>query len=118
MRKKMSDHLANKKSGRFMLKQDQGGITDIEFIAQYLVLRFSHDKPELTRWSDNVRIFESLMNEGVMSAEQSQQLTHAYTMIRDEVHHRNLLNLSADVDESKFSQQRQDVVNAWQHWFG
>ncbi len=118
MRKKMSDHLANKKSGRFMLKQDQGGITDIEFIAQYLVLRFSHDKPELTRWSDNVRIFESLMNEGVMSAEQSQQLTHAYTTIRDEVHHRNLLNLSADVDESKFSQQRQDVVNAWQHWFG
>ena len=39
MREKMRKHLAGKKAGRFMLKQDSGGITDIEFLAQYLVLR-------------------------------------------------------------------------------
>ncbi|EDL51868.1 bifunctional glutamine-synthetase adenylyltransferase/deadenyltransferase [Vibrio mediterranei AK1] len=92
MREKMRDHLGGKKAGRFMLKQDAGGITDIEFLAQYLVLQYSHDKPKLTRWSDNVRIFESMMSQGVMEEEQAMALTHAYTTLRDEIHHRNLLN--------------------------
>lgn len=38
MREKMRGHLGGKKTDRFMLKQDAGGITDIEFLAQYLVL--------------------------------------------------------------------------------
>ena len=42
----------------FDIKTDEGGITDIEFIAQYLVLRYAPGEPRLTRWSDNVRIFE------------------------------------------------------------
>ncbi len=46
MRVKMRDHLGGKKAGRFMLKQDPGGITDVEFLVQYLVLRFSHEKPK------------------------------------------------------------------------
>lgn len=118
MRIKMRDHLGGKKSGRFMLKQDAGGITDIEFLAQYLVLRFSHEKPKLTFWSDNVRIFESLLNQGVMDKEQAQALTDAYTSMRNQIHHRNLLNLDADVDESKFVDLRKRVTNAWQQWLG
>lgn len=116
MRVKMRDHLGGKKSGRFMLKQDPGGITDVEFLAQYLVLRFSHEKPKLTRWCDNVRVFESMLQQGIMSEEQAQALTHAYTRIRDEVHHRNLLNLDADVDEGKFAADRAQVVKLWDLW--
>ncbi|ASI89071.1 bifunctional [glutamate--ammonia ligase]-adenylyl-L-tyrosine phosphorylase/[glutamate--ammonia-ligase] adenylyltransferase [Vibrio mediterranei] len=118
MREKMRDHLGGKKAGRFMLKQDAGGITDIEFLAQYLVLQYSHDKPKLTRWSDNVRIFESMMSQGVMEEEQAMALTHAYTTLRDEIHHRNLLNLDADVDDSKFIQEKAIVVEAWKQWLG
>lgn len=118
MREKMRDHLGGKKAGRFMLKQDAGGITDIEFLAQYLVLQYSHDKPKLTRWSDNVRIFESMMSQGVMEEEQAMALTHAYTTLRDEIHHRNLLNLDADVDDNKFTQEKAIVVEAWKQWLG
>ena len=57
MREKMRGHLGGKKAGRFMLKQDAGGITDIEFLAQYLVLKHSHQASKHTRWSDNGRIF-------------------------------------------------------------
>lgn len=49
-----------------MIKQDAGGITDIEFLAQYLVLKYSHTLPKLTHWSDNVRIFESFAQQDVM----------------------------------------------------
>ena len=116
MREKMRTHLSSKKPGRFMLKQDEGGITDIEFLAQYLVLRFSHQKPLLTTWSDNVRIFESLAQQGVLSLENAQALTHAYTSMRDQIHHRNLLHLSADVTEDKFVPEREHVRSIWQQW--
>jgi glutamate-ammonia-ligase adenylyltransferase len=39
MREKMRAHLGNKHRDRFDIKADEGGITDIEFITQYLVLR-------------------------------------------------------------------------------
>lgn len=116
MRLKMQQHLGGKKSGRFMLKQDAGGITDIEFFAQYLVLRYSHEKPKLTHWSDNVRIFESLMNEKILTPEDAQAITDAYTTIRDQIHHRNLLNLEADVDEEKLVKERDLVTKLWQQW--
>jgi len=116
MREKMRDHLGGKKAGRFMLKQDQGGITDIEFLAQYLVLRFSQGNPALTRWSDNVRIFESLMQQEIVTEQEKEQLNHAYTRLRDEIHHRNLLNQDADVDEERFGNERSYVVEQWNKW--
>ncbi|WNJ96191.1 bifunctional [glutamate--ammonia ligase]-adenylyl-L-tyrosine phosphorylase/[glutamate--ammonia-ligase] adenylyltransferase [Vibrio ruber] len=118
MREKMRQHLAEKKPGRFMLKQDRGGITDIEFLAQYLVLCYSSQYPDLTRWSDNVRIFESLLSVGLMSQEQVQDLIEAYTAMRDQIHHRNLLNLDADVSQDKFLAEREVVIQAWQQWLG
>ncbi|MEH0687508.1 bifunctional [glutamate--ammonia ligase]-adenylyl-L-tyrosine phosphorylase/[glutamate--ammonia-ligase] adenylyltransferase [Vibrio cholerae] len=116
MREKMRDHLGGKKPGRFMLKQDPGGITDVEFLAQYLVLRYSHEKPKLTRWSDNVRIFESMMAQGVLEESAAQALTHAYTTMRDQIHHRNLLNLDADVTQDKFTDERALVQRIWAQW--
>ncbi|MFA0570196.1 bifunctional [glutamate--ammonia ligase]-adenylyl-L-tyrosine phosphorylase/[glutamate--ammonia-ligase] adenylyltransferase [Vibrio gallaecicus] len=116
MREKMRGHLGGKKSDRFMLKQDAGGITDIEFLAQYLVLRYSHEKPKLTRWCDNVRVFESMLSQGIMEEAQGLALTNAYTTLRDEIHHRNLLNLDADVAIDKFPQERDAVKQAWQEW--
>ncbi|NMS18693.1 bifunctional glutamine synthetase adenylyltransferase/deadenyltransferase, partial [Vibrio parahaemolyticus] len=116
-REKMRGHLGGKKPGRFMLKQDVGGITDIEFLAQYLVLNYSHDKPKLTRWCDNVRIFETPIAQDVMDEDQAMQLIRAYTTMRNEIHRRNLLNLDADVVEDKFVAEREWVKQAWNQWF-
>ena len=117
MREKMRDHLSAKKPGRFMLKQDKGGITDIEFLVQYLVLQHSHDKAPLTVWSDNVRILENCAQQGLITDEVARNLIEAYTCLRDEIHHRNLLNLDADVDDSCFVEQRQCIKQQWQQWF-
>ncbi|MBN3493273.1 bifunctional [glutamate--ammonia ligase]-adenylyl-L-tyrosine phosphorylase/[glutamate--ammonia-ligase] adenylyltransferase [Vibrio neptunius] len=116
MRVKMREHLGGKKLGRFMLKQDPGGITDVEFLAQYLVLRYSQDKPKLTRWSDNVRIFESMMSQGILDEAPAMALTEAYTTMRDQIHHRNLLNLDADVAEEKLTKERELVKALWLEW--
>lgn len=116
MREKMRDHLGGKKFERFMLKQDPGGITDVEFLTQYWVLNYSHTNPALTVWSDNVRILESLVEEGLLEKEQASNLTSAYTQMRNEIHRRNLLNLDADVALDKYQQEREWVSHVWQEW--
>ena len=47
MREKMHDAHPNT-SGRFDVKHDRGGLIDVEFIVQYLVLGYSHRHAELT----------------------------------------------------------------------
>ncbi|MDA9556347.1 bifunctional [glutamate--ammonia ligase]-adenylyl-L-tyrosine phosphorylase/[glutamate--ammonia-ligase] adenylyltransferase [Vibrio sp.] len=115
MREKMRSHLGEKKAGRFMLKQDPGGITDIEFIAQYLVLNHSHLNPSVAKWSDNIRIFESMEEANILLPDQASCLNHAYTTMRNEIHHRNLLELSADLAEGKLHQERESIRALWQH---
>lgn len=118
MRQKMVQHLAPTQADKFDLKNSSGGITDIEFIAQYLVLRFSHQYPALTRWSDNVRIFELMAKYQVMDEEEAQALTHAYVTLRNELHHLALQALPAIVDNNCFIVEREHVLKSKQKWLG
>ena len=67
MREKMYEHLSHIKEGFFNIKTDRGGITDIEFISQYLMLANAPANPILTKWSDNVRIFDSMAEYHIIS---------------------------------------------------
>ncbi|EMM5417534.1 bifunctional [glutamate--ammonia ligase]-adenylyl-L-tyrosine phosphorylase/[glutamate--ammonia-ligase] adenylyltransferase [Citrobacter amalonaticus] len=116
MREKMRAHLGNKHRDRFDIKADEGGITDIEFITQYLVLRYAHDKPKLTRWSDNVRILELLAQNDIMDEQEAMALTHAYTTLRDELHHLALQEQPGHVAQTCFEAERTLVRASWQKW--
>ncbi|MDN7127568.1 bifunctional [glutamate--ammonia ligase]-adenylyl-L-tyrosine phosphorylase/[glutamate--ammonia-ligase] adenylyltransferase [Pseudidiomarina sp. 1APR75-33.1] len=121
MREKMRAHKelrdsSSKASFAFDLKQGVGGITDIEFLVQYLVLRYSHEYPELTRHSDNVRIIEAAGELGILEAERAQALIEVYIREREWLHqlaldeHGSLTHLPVD-------KEREVVQQAWQHWF-
>ena len=116
MREKMYNHLSHSLEDEFNLKSDAGGITDIEFIAQYLMLAYAPNIPELTTWSDNVRIFDSMMEYQVLSQEEGEGLKNAYTAMRNQIHSLNLLGLPAVVKQSQFAKERQFVQRCWQHW--
>ena len=116
MREKMRAHLGSKQRDRFDIKTDAGGITDIEFITQYLVLRYAHDKPKLTRWSDNVRILELLAQNDIMDEQEAQALTRAYTTLRDALHHLALQELPGNVDLASFTRERELVSASWLKW--
>ena len=118
MRQKMRKHLSNDgNSGKFGLKQDHGGIVDIEFMVQFAVLAWSHDHPALTRWSDNIRILESLAQCGLLSEDEALQLTEAYKAYRSAGHRLQLQKLSADVGEEEFVEHRNMVIGQWQKIF-
>ena len=87
MRERMRAELAQGTDDSFHIKHDRGGITDIEFIVQYLVLREACQHPELVRWSDNIRQLEGLAASGVISASVASDLTDAYRGYRERLHH-------------------------------
>lgn len=116
MREKMRNHLGNKQRDLFDIKADEGGITDIEFIAQYLVLRYAPGEPRLTRWSDNVRIFELMANYDIMPDEEARALTQAYVTMRDEIHHLALQEHSGKVGSGLFAAEREQVRASWAKW--
>nr|WP_113864873.1 bifunctional [glutamate--ammonia ligase]-adenylyl-L-tyrosine phosphorylase/[glutamate--ammonia-ligase] adenylyltransferase [Brenneria salicis]NMN90706.1 glutamate-ammonia-ligase adenylyltransferase [Brenneria salicis ATCC 15712 = DSM 30166]RBP66798.1 glutamate-ammonia-ligase adenylyltransferase [Brenneria salicis ATCC 15712 = DSM 30166]RLM32214.1 bifunctional glutamine synthetase adenylyltransferase/deadenyltransferase [Brenneria salicis ATCC 15712 = DSM 30166] len=118
MREKMRQHLANKDRSLFDLKTDVGGITDIEFIAQYLVLRYAAQEPRLTRWSDNVRILELMAQYGVMEEAEANALKLAYVTLRNELHHLALQELSGRVSQDRFAAERRQVQQSWNKWLG
>lgn len=122
MRIKMQKHLGTsqwqQQAGKFHLKQDVGGIVDIEFLAQFAVLAYSHEHPSLTKWSDNVRIFEEVAALGIWESQVCQDLTDAYLRIRAATHQLALSEQSLLVDESLWQETRALVQAQWQHLMG
>ena len=122
MRIKMQKHLGTsqwqQQAGKFHLKQDAGGIIDIEFLAQFAVLAYSHEYPSLTKWSDNVRIFEEVALLGIWEAQVCQDLTDAYLRIRAATHQLALAEQSLLVDESLWLETRALVQSQWQRLMG
>lgn len=116
MREKMRAHTGGKHRESFDIKSDAGGITDIEFITQYLVLRYAHDKPKLTRWSDNVRILELLVQNDIMDDDEALALSGAYTTLRDALHHLALQEEPGRVPQAAFGTERELVATCWQKW--
>ncbi|ELZ8931376.1 bifunctional [glutamate--ammonia ligase]-adenylyl-L-tyrosine phosphorylase/[glutamate--ammonia-ligase] adenylyltransferase [Cronobacter dublinensis] len=116
MREKMRAHLGNKHRDRFDIKADEGGITDIEFITQFMVLRYAPEQPKLTRWSDNVRILELLAQHDIMHEDEAKALTQAYVTLRDELHRRALQELPGHVAQTAFEQEREQVRDSWRRW--
>ncbi|EOI3566960.1 bifunctional [glutamate--ammonia ligase]-adenylyl-L-tyrosine phosphorylase/[glutamate--ammonia-ligase] adenylyltransferase [Cronobacter dublinensis] len=116
MREKMRAHLGNKHRDRFDIKADEGGITDIEFITQFMMLRYAPEQPKLTRWSDNVRILELLAQHDIMREDEAKALTQAYVTLRDELHRRALQELPGHVAQTAFEQEREQVRDSWRRW--
>ncbi|MEM7504901.1 MAG: bifunctional [glutamate--ammonia ligase]-adenylyl-L-tyrosine phosphorylase/[glutamate--ammonia-ligase] adenylyltransferase, partial [Pseudomonadota bacterium] len=64
MRARMLAHHGSKDPTKFDLKQDRGGIADIEFIVQFLVLRSAQALGEHLQYTDNIRLLEGIAASG------------------------------------------------------
>lgn len=117
MRDKMRAHLSSEAPGKkgqgFDLKQDRGGIVDIEFMVQYGVLAWAHESPELTRYPDNVRILEGLANRGLLPSDAAAGLRDAYLQYRARSHRLALANREAKVNPDEFQEERALVEHWW-----
>ena len=113
MRERMRRELGSKTGQGFDLKQDRGGIADIEFMVQYGALAGAQDYPGLLRYTDNIRLLDELERAGELTTEQAQTLAIAYREYRARVHRLTLQEQPAKVPADAMTQTRDAVVAVW-----
>lgn len=113
MRAKMRNRLDKSRAGRFDLKQGHGGIADIEFMVQYAVLRWAADHPELTTWSDNIRLLETLRRLALLPGDTAAELADAYKALRGAYHRNALQDTPGLVPEDQLKDERGRVTAVW-----
>ena len=118
MRNRMRQELLKPAAELFDLKQDTGGMVDIEFLVQYLVLLKSHEYPALLQWTDNVRLIQTLITTGAIDETTAHILKHAYLIYRAAAHQASLQERPARGPEEKFSHLRMRVERIWNAFLG
>lgn len=125
MRAKMRDNLGSKATAAgtapnafeatapFDLKQDAGGIVDIEFMVQYAALAWSEEHPSLVRYTDNIRILDGLQEVGLMPAEDATLLREAYKAYRSAAHRQALQKDAGVIAGDQFVDERRQVMRIW-----
>jgi [glutamine synthetase] adenylyltransferase / [glutamine synthetase]-adenylyl-L-tyrosine phosphorylase len=118
MRMRMRRELSKAGAGQFDIKQDAGGIADIEFLVQYWVLAAANVHPDLLTYTDNIRQLEGLAAAGVLERATAQWLTDAYIAYRTVLHHLSLEGQGERVVEAApYAETRARVIEVWREVF-
>jgi glutamate-ammonia-ligase adenylyltransferase len=108
-------------SGDFDLKHDAGGMVDIEFMVQFLVLAYSHQCPSLIGNLGNIALLKIAGEMGLISVNAAQQVGDAYRLLRARQHRLRLDGAEKTriqlVAEPELVAARDCVLALWQEIF-
>jgi len=110
MREKMRQHLADK-SEDFDVKQNAGGLVDIEFMTQAGVLIHAEANADCLRHTATLELIKELKDIGWYEAEEAEAIADAYRYFRKL---KNWQNLKCEADETNVAQHRDNVKAVWQ----
>ncbi len=118
MRRKMSDSLAKNSDTEFDLKHDRGGIVDVEFIVQYLILAHAHVHPALTCNLGNIALLRSAAGLGLIPPDLAEASGNAYREYRRLQHIKRLNDHpKASTDRDAIAHHIDVVCQLWQRVF-
>jgi len=114
MRQKMFDNLSSRgNESIFDLKQDFGGLVDVEFIVQYLVLAHACDHPFLASNLGNIALLRIAAAAGLIPVELAETVRDAYREYRRLQHLRRLNELDSRVDAGPHAERIAAVRSLW-----
>jgi glutamate-ammonia-ligase adenylyltransferase len=113
-------HAGHPNSGpAFDLKHDPGGMVDVEFAVQYLVLGYAHAHRELTRNAGNIALLGVAAKLGLLPAGLASVAADAYRDYRKLQHQIRLQGArAARVDPAPQAERRAAVDHLWLQVFG
>jgi [glutamine synthetase] adenylyltransferase / [glutamine synthetase]-adenylyl-L-tyrosine phosphorylase len=117
MRLRLRHEHGSKDPNQFHLKQDGGGMVDIEFIVQYIVLLMSHQYADLMKWTDNVRLIQSLAKTNLIDDQIAHLLRTAYLTYRSMAHRLSLQEKVAVVPTEMFQNLQKSIRALWAQIF-
>jgi glutamate-ammonia-ligase adenylyltransferase len=121
MRQKMMDSHATRGDLRdtvFDLKHDPGGLVDVEFIVQYLVLGHAHAHPELTGNKGNIALLKMAADAGLIPGDLAETVRNAYRDYRRMQHGLRLNGTKARVAPEEVGDRVTAVRELWRRVFG
>jgi glutamate-ammonia-ligase adenylyltransferase len=108
-------------SADFDLKHDAGGMVDIEFIVQFLVLGYSNTRPQLIGNLGNIALLRIAGEVGLIQMQTAQEVGDAYRLLRARQHRLRLDGADKTrVDlglEPQLVEARKVVLALWQEIF-
>ena len=117
MRKKLHDAYPSRK-GRVDLKNDRGGMIDIEFMVQYLVLQYAAQYPQLTDDIGNIGLLNLCADLGLIDSTSAVTVANAYRRFRKLQHQLRLQGDDAiGIDPVKIIAESTAVTGLWKEIF-
>ncbi|WP_036302676.1 bifunctional [glutamate--ammonia ligase]-adenylyl-L-tyrosine phosphorylase/[glutamate--ammonia-ligase] adenylyltransferase [Methylotenera sp. L2L1] len=105
--------------GMFDLKHGVGGIIDVEFLVQYLVLLYAPSYPELTVNIGNIGLLKRMATLKIIDAELAESVADAYRQYR---HMQHMLKLQGatqlNIKAEEIAQEITKVTALWRQVFG
>lgn len=117
MRTRMHDAYPNR-STLFDLKQDTGGMIDIEFMVQYLVLRYASVHPQLTANAGNIALLHRSAELGLIDPALAAGAADAYRAMRKLQHQLRLQGREARVEYALVRSHSANVTALWNSLLG
>lgn len=114
MREKMRAQLDKSNADEFDLKQGLGGIGDIEFLVQYLVLQNAGEHPAVIHYPDNIRQLGTLGAAGCLSWADMSTLQDVYRRYRHRLHKLLLNERGPYTPAGEFAAERKAIIELWQ----
>ncbi|MBT8130592.1 MAG: bifunctional [glutamate--ammonia ligase]-adenylyl-L-tyrosine phosphorylase/[glutamate--ammonia-ligase] adenylyltransferase, partial [Gammaproteobacteria bacterium] len=113
MREKMRSHLASRDESSINIKQDPGGMVDIEFTTQAGMLMNLDEHPEMLNVSSTLEFIEYLTGVGWYRSAEADDLATAYKLYRQHAN-RQALEVELPVDIKELLQPHLDrVTEIW-----
>lgn len=103
---------------RFDVKHSPGGMVDVEFVVQYLVLLHSSAHPELRANTGNINLLRRAENAGLLEPGMGEAAARAYRALRQIQHRARLDEAPTQVDASDVQDAAGAVLALWQHVLG
>lgn len=101
----------------FDVKHDKGGIIDVEFMVQYMVLLHAHAHPQLLGNIGNIGLLHLLAELGMVDAMLAEDVASAYRTYRKIIHGEKLQAKDAKVPLIEIEPHQTAVVTLWQQLF-
>ena len=122
MRQRIASNKTQPRRVGFDLKLGAGGLVDIEFLVQYLLLQHAQRHPSICEHSDNCRQLDALLARGLIDANSAEQLRACWLELRQLAHSCQLQSTQPEADAVVALEHRpascDQVLAAWQRILG
>jgi glutamate-ammonia-ligase adenylyltransferase len=81
LRMRMENEIARESDGNYNIKTGRGGMVDVEFIVQYLLLKHGKDTPEI-RSNNTLTALKLIMTAGIVGTAECEMLLSGYKFLR------------------------------------